>query len=811
MQPNVQTVETSDPNGVALVAMGQAAREAADTYTMREWASRLATLARPKDYVGQLEQLYQGIIDRWRYVQEHGEWVPGSARTVLGQVLGAKYNLGPSCPSPDRCDVERTEWTHKGWGDCDDVATLAAAGAISIGAIPFFRVARGNHGAHVSVTARTPKGELVELDPVGHPDHSFNWAIDAPGVQINHYDMEGRAVALLGAEPMQPMPYQNFAPQLMGAAQQMYGATEPLGEIEEGPPGTYMAGVEGVTHQLDTPQLAMVHPTDTRGPRVLAMPEWHARLFMKGLAWDGTPAIDQYGDEWTYEGDLDVWMPAEVYNQRAQALGYYGWDYGRRRRRGRLRKRLRKVGKRVKKVFRKVARVGRRILSKVLRSKVVQAILSRLLSVWGVPPQASRGLMEAAGQILKSGGIIGLIKLARKSPKKALKVLAKAIAKAGKAAALPPAARALLKGYTDDELGVGTNVLYHVESPMGAYYAAPVSVLAGCPGVYEYGALDVLVEPEPGRWYRVQKGDTLVGIAGRAFDVGPGGTRLKRAQWIDAAIANEYTVGTSKSAFAQKYFGPEIVKLLPRHSSDAAEAIAGVSGYSYPVLWIPPVMGMEPPEEPPIEEEGEPPPDIVEEADVEEEEVPPPVPPPLIPPLPPGASCASFGPDVHAAKRAEGLVCDFETGQWVPDEEAEEIEPEEEVVPTPPIEVEPAPEDEEPEVEPDEGEEEPVVPAGFAEACRATGGQPVYTAATGWGCVKCGPNEVWSDAAGKCIPVIAPTPTPTPPIIDVIPEEPLPPVTPPRPGMPPPPVTPPPPGAEKIPWPLVLLAIAGGM
>ena len=138
--------------------MGQAARAAVEGpggWTMRKWAGDLASSAAPKDYMGQLRALYDGILQRWRYVQEPGEWVSGP-RAVVDNVLGARRNRGPTCPSAERCDVSATPWKLKGWGDCDDVATLSAAGVMALGMTPFFRVATGQTGAHVSVTARTP-------------------------------------------------------------------------------------------------------------------------------------------------------------------------------------------------------------------------------------------------------------------------------------------------------------------------------------------------------------------------------------------------------------------------------------------------------------------------------------------------------------------------------------------------------------------------------------------------------------------------------------------------------------------------------
>ena len=81
---NVQHVRTDDPRRTALAAMSRAALQAAKTYTVERWAGELAARARPKDYRAQLRELYEDIVRRWRYVQEHGERVPGSARAVLG-------------------------------------------------------------------------------------------------------------------------------------------------------------------------------------------------------------------------------------------------------------------------------------------------------------------------------------------------------------------------------------------------------------------------------------------------------------------------------------------------------------------------------------------------------------------------------------------------------------------------------------------------------------------------------------------------------------------------------------------------------
>lgn len=178
-----------------LATMGRTAKEAASTWTFREWAARLATRAPPRDYVAQLGELYKGILRRWRYVAEPEEWVHGSASSAIAHVLGAKYNRGASCPSPLRCDLDSTSTRGGyGWGDCDDVATVTAAGALALGMRPMFRVVRWPGGAHVSVVARTPKRQLVSVDPVGHPEHPFGWAMRPSAARATYYNLQGQPI-----------------------------------------------------------------------------------------------------------------------------------------------------------------------------------------------------------------------------------------------------------------------------------------------------------------------------------------------------------------------------------------------------------------------------------------------------------------------------------------------------------------------------------------------------------------------------------------------------------------------------------------
>lgn len=256
----LERINTSDPQAVALEAMARAAHEAADTYTLREWAGRLAARAGPRDYRGQLAALMQGIAERWRYVAEQGEWVPGSARAVLGQVLGLNYAGAGVDPLRARIEDIPIDPHRRGWGDCDDVSTLVAAGVLALGMKPLWRVVRRPDGAHVSVTAITPRGESVELDAVAH-DRPFGWAVPAKPSEIQ--------VLPLGAVPMEPE-FENY-------------------EVE--------------------PFAVQVAPNDVLGDRVLALPDHLARRFNEGYCVNGCPAVDQFGDRYAFDASRDLWRP----------------------------------------------------------------------------------------------------------------------------------------------------------------------------------------------------------------------------------------------------------------------------------------------------------------------------------------------------------------------------------------------------------------------------------------------------------------------------------------------------------------------
>lgn len=558
--------------------MGQTAKSAANTPSMREWASRLATKAPPKNYERQLKALYDGIIKRWRYVQEPEEWVHGTAHSLLGRVLGIGYNTHVE---PEFANIEATSSRHKGWGDCDDVSTLTAAGVMALGMTPIWRVARNGSVAHVSVLARTPRGQWVSMDPVGYPEHPFGWAV--PAQELAHYSLEGQIIDAPDGGPMHATHY----------------AVMPMGDI--GSPARrarrWLQAAVPRGHWIRT------LPGDCAGARVLALPEWQRQSFMRGLAIDGAQAIDEHGLSYSYDLGSDAWVD--------DRLAGYGDATSRKARRKR---RWKKFVKGVRRVVQKIARPIRKILAKILDSPIAQRAVAAVLQVYGVPMRLTRGVMEAAGEILAKGGLPALIRLLRKDPKAAAALVAKAVKKGLKESVK-------LIG-VDESIGA-----YQVTDSLGNRYCGqPVLAFAGLP--VHYLGVDIAAKPTPGSHYRIARGDNLLDVAGRAFGLKSGGERLARARLIAESPANARVFDPSAR---DNLFPRGKPSFSPRWSEDPEAAISGAPGKSYAVLWIPRAAGDLPDTDtPPIQPPIQPP-------------IHPPIQPPIKPPIgPTGPTDAEF-------------------------------------------------------------------------------------------------------------------------------------------------------------------------
>jgi hypothetical protein len=773
-------VRTGAPAVLTLRTMGRVAKEAADTWTFRKWAARLATRAAPRDYRGQLRHLYKGVLERWRYVAEPEEWVHSSPRSSIAHVLGVEYNTLPGT-DPTRVDLDRIPATAKGWGDCDDVSTVVAAGVRALGMTPYFRVSRSGRGGHVSVLARTPRGELVSVDPVGHPEHGFGWAQRAPSVEI--WDLDGRPVSTLQlGQPAETGARDMYGRHAMTA---MYGATD------SGPHTTMLGGLEGdevmFRTSANSPHYCRTVMGDIDGPRVLAVPMRHLRLMKRGLMQEGTPAVDEHGKSYVYHPGHDMWIDTRLARSRLgqlpESMGGFR-SFFRRIGRG-----FRKAFKAVRRVVKRVVKAVRWVTSKIMGSKFVQKIIGGILQMYGIPSRLTQGVLAAAAQFIKQGGIFGFIRMLRKNPRMALALAAKA-ARAGLQRA------GVMSG--PEEYGPEFS-----ECSQGGR-CVPVQPVLGLVGVYgvdELGALEAAATPTPGRWYRVKKGDTLLGVAGAAYGFRSGPERYKRAKWINEASANAPYVNPRNT---DNLFPRGKVELQPDWSCDNELNIRGATGTCYPLLWIPVTVGDEPveampepgpgPEAPPeleVPTAAEPPPGqpeppmppVMTEPPVAPEAEPEPEPAPTMPPAAPrdtaagerAASCVAAGGRwvVHP----EGNFCDLTRSEPMPPSSPLEPIPTALPPPMPPPQVVPQ--------------------ASEAMRCAASGG--VWT---GTYCAQPGMcrEGTTMDASGQCVPTAADVP----PEIEPVPTGPGP--------MPPtaPPMGPAPSGGLS-PWvPILLMLLSGG-
>ena len=711
MEVELQRLRTTNPLRTALETMARTARAAARTWTVQELAGRLAATAGPRDYIGQLRAVYDDFVTRWRYTMEPGERVPGTPRAVLGYVLGASYNAGPSCPDPEHCDVAATPWRARGFGDCDDASIYIAAMGLALGMRPTFRVVQWPGGAHVSAVVETPRGERISVDPVGHPEHPFGWAATPPGARVLEFEIDGGRE--LGRQPM-------------GAVGAVLSPSHVMTRT------WYDGPRRGVRVATTRPHVVLTAKNDDRGARVLAMPLWVQRIFKRGLVVPRARAYDQFGELYEYVSGLDAWAPVAGYGPPAR-FPLSGPAERRRARRQRRRARLRKVGQKVKAVFAKVrkglARVFqkisqskiatffRKLKTKFLRNPLVQGAISTVLKVFGVPKAAVAAALEREASLAEQGGRSKMAALVAEGKwGEVAKMVGKSFVAAGKAgaAALIPGSNILKAGA--GILKTGAGILKNVKfsglsgfegAALGAlpetagsrwamrqggrtFYVAPVMALTGVPGVYMSGQLEVAEEPASGRWYRIQNGDTLFDVVSRAYGVGPGGARLKIAKWVNAAAANQCLHTTDISDTEKGWFGGSRISFKPRFSCSRDEQERCLPGECFGIMWLPPAEGVEPPEAPPDDAPVQLP-DVTDEPEPPEPE--PPEPEPEEPPPPPPIDDEDDEPDV-------------------PEEPPEEPEPEPEEPPAPPDDDDPEPAepvDDEPPAEPvdDEPDDEP--------------------------------------------------------------------------------------------------------
>ena len=146
--------------------IGSAIRKASVYPPIRNHAAALATLAQPKDFLGQLKNIYRDFIGRWRYVKDptSRELLTASPEAIWRLTMGG-----------DGVGVGNG----RGAGDCD-CATIALGSQLEavgfktrLGTTASINASPGRLFGHVFIQALVPKRGWITLDPVLHPKRPF--------------------------------------------------------------------------------------------------------------------------------------------------------------------------------------------------------------------------------------------------------------------------------------------------------------------------------------------------------------------------------------------------------------------------------------------------------------------------------------------------------------------------------------------------------------------------------------------------------------------------------------------------------------
>lgn len=172
-----------------IVRIGQGIRAASHYLPIRNHAARLAARAKPKDYIGQLKNIYDDFLSRWRYVKdpvsiELVTWAPQAVWKLI--LAGDGRGLGDGI----------------GAGDCD-CATVAIGGLLESVGFPVriattapINAAPGHVMTHVFAQAKVPKIGWLTVDPVLHPSRGFGAITNYS--RIAFWNLDGQLLGFSG-------------------------------------------------------------------------------------------------------------------------------------------------------------------------------------------------------------------------------------------------------------------------------------------------------------------------------------------------------------------------------------------------------------------------------------------------------------------------------------------------------------------------------------------------------------------------------------------------------------------------------------
>lgn len=169
--------------------IGKAIRAGSRHLPIRNHAATLATRARPKDYLGQLSEIYKDAVTRWRYVKDpvSRELVTFDP-TALANLVLALDGVGVG--------------GGRGAGDCDCITAAVGAEMESIGFPVRIAVTAppqacpGKLFAHVFPQAFVQGFGWVTVDPVVWPKYGFGHT--PKHSRIAFFNLDGRLTGYRG-------------------------------------------------------------------------------------------------------------------------------------------------------------------------------------------------------------------------------------------------------------------------------------------------------------------------------------------------------------------------------------------------------------------------------------------------------------------------------------------------------------------------------------------------------------------------------------------------------------------------------------
>ncbi len=181
--------------------IGQAIKNGSRYLPIRNHAAALASLARPKDYLGQVAQIYKDATRRWRYVKDpvSREMVSYSPEVLYNLVMGMD-GVGAGLGF--------------GVGDCDCITGAIGAQLESVGFPVRIAITApitappGNMFGHVFAQANVPKVGWVTVDPVMHPKIGLGRA--PRHSRIAFFNLDGRLTGYRGNVAGNMLPERNF-------------------------------------------------------------------------------------------------------------------------------------------------------------------------------------------------------------------------------------------------------------------------------------------------------------------------------------------------------------------------------------------------------------------------------------------------------------------------------------------------------------------------------------------------------------------------------------------------------------------------